>query len=48
MSKEKRAVRTNLTQAEWLRMKIAATTRGVTIEQFASDALRAVLKGAKP
>lgn len=46
-TKTKRAVRTDLTQAEWIRMKLAATTRGMTVEKWASEQLRAGFNGGK-
>lgn len=44
----KKVVRTSLTDAEWVRVKVAAAKTGNSIEQWATDKLRAALKGAKP
>lgn len=41
-------VRTKLTPAEWKRIRKLALDRGVPVSELAADALRAVLKGAKP
>ena len=41
-------VRAKLTQNEWLRFRKLALDRGIPTSQMAGDALRALLKGAKP
>ena len=41
-------VRTKLADDEWRRIKSAAALKGVTVTDFVTDTLRAVLKGAKP
>lgn len=37
-----------LTEAEWRKIKAHAAIKGVNLDELAADALRAVLKGAKP
>jgi hypothetical protein len=41
-------VRTKLTPEEWRQFKSLAALKGINVSDFAADALRAVLKGAKP
>lgn len=41
-------VRTKLTEEEWRDFRKLAIDRGVHVSQLAADALRALLKGAKP
>jgi hypothetical protein len=41
-------VRAKITADEWLRIRKLALDRGVPVSQLAGDALRALLKGAKP
>lgn len=37
-----------LTEIEWRKFKALAAMRGIGVGEMAADALRAVLKGAKP
>ena len=41
-------VRAKLTAEEWRRIKAKAALDGIAVSQLAGDALRALLKGAKP
>jgi len=41
-------VRAKITTAEWVRIRKLALDRGVPVSELAGDALRALLKGAKP
>ena len=41
-------VRAKLTDDEWRRIKAKAAMLGTPVSQLAGDALRALLKGAKP
>jgi hypothetical protein len=41
-------VRAKLTPAEWASIRKLAIDKGVPVSQLAADALRALLKGAKP
>ena len=41
-------VRAKLTAADWLKIRKLALDRGVPVSELAGDALRALLKGAKP
>ena len=41
-------VRTKLSPDEWAAFRKLAIDRGVPVSQLAADALRALLKGAKP
>lgn len=44
----KKVIRTSLTEQEWTRLKLKVVAADTTIEQWATDKLRAALKGAKP
>jgi hypothetical protein len=41
-------VRTKLTAQEWAAFRKLAIDKGVPVSELAADALRALLKGAKP
>ena len=41
-------VRAKITEAEWLAVRKLALDRGVPTSHLVADALRALLKGAKP
>jgi hypothetical protein len=48
MSKTTVLVRAKLTENEWARIRKLAIDRKQPVSQLAGDALRALLKGAKP
>lgn len=41
-------VRTDLTPDEWKRIRVLAIEKGLPLRKISGDALRALLKGAKP